>query len=190
MYKRQPLSATQLDATVTVTSNGTPVPGTFVYTPAAGAILNTGNNTLSVSFTPTDPTSYAPASGTTTLVVTQDTTTTSVASSINPSVLNQSVTFTATVTGSNAAPTGTVNFYDGGTMIGSGTLTAGTGNVSTATFSTSILTLGSHNITASYANTTNFGPSASSPALVQVVNRIPSNTTITGLILSLIHISN
>jgi len=177
-----PLSATQLDATVTVTSNGTPVPGTFVYTPAAGAILNTGNNTLSVSFTPTDPTSYAPASGTTTLVVTQDTTTTSVASSINPSVLNQSVTFTATVTGSNAAPTGTVNFYDGGTMIGSGTLTAGTGNVSTATFSTSILTLGSHNITASYPNTTNFGPSASSPPLVQVVNRIPSNTTITGLI--------
>jgi len=178
-----PLSSTQLDATVTITSNGTVVPGTFVYTPAAGAIVNTGsNNTLSVSFTPTDPTSYAPASGSTTLVVTQDTTTTTLDSSINPSVLNESVTFTATVTGSNAAPTGTVNFYDGATMIGSGTLTAGTGDVSTATFSTSILTQGSHDITASYASTTNFGPSASSPPLVQVVNLIPSTTTITGLV--------
>jgi MYXO-CTERM domain-containing protein len=114
-------------------------------------------------------------------VVTQDTTTTTLASSANPSVINQSVTFTATVTGSNAAPTGTVSFYDGSMLIGTGTLTATTGAVSTATFSTSILTLGSHNITATYANTLNFGPS-SSATLVQVVNLIPSSITITGLI--------
>src|SRR3954453_14133609 len=42
------LSATQLNATATV-------PGTFVYTPASGAILNAGTaQTLSVTFTPTD----------------------------------------------------------------------------------------------------------------------------------------
>ena len=173
------LSGTQLDATATY--NGVAVPGTFVYAPAAGTIPNTGTDTLSGTFTPTDPTSYTTVTGTTTLVVTQDTTTTTLSSGINPSVLNQSVTFTATVTGSNAAPTGSVNFYDGTTQIGTGTLTAGTGNVSTATFSTSILTLGSHNIIASYANTLNFGPS-SSATLVQVVNLIPSSITITGLI--------
>ena len=34
--------------------------GTFVYTPAAGTILHGGNQTLSVTFTPTDTTDYSP----------------------------------------------------------------------------------------------------------------------------------
>jgi hypothetical protein len=42
------LSAAELNATA-------PVPGTFVYTPAAGEILSTGTHTLSVTFTPADP---------------------------------------------------------------------------------------------------------------------------------------
>ena len=42
------LSATQLNATASV-------PGTFVYSPAAGAILNAGFQTLKVTFTPVDP---------------------------------------------------------------------------------------------------------------------------------------
>jgi MYXO-CTERM domain-containing protein len=176
-----PLSATQLDATATVASSGNPVPGTYVYTPAAGTILNTGTNTLNVAFTPTDTTSYNPATGTTTLVVTQDTTTTTLTSSVNPSVVSQSVTFTATVTGSNAAPTGTVNFYDGTNLIGTGTLNATTGDVATATFSTSILAVGSHNITAAYPNNTNFGPSASG-VLVQVVTLAASSIAINGLV--------
>ncbi len=47
------LGATQLDATATVS-------GTFAYTPAAGTILNAGNNqTLSATFTPTDTTDYS-----------------------------------------------------------------------------------------------------------------------------------
>ena len=46
------LSATQLNATANV-------PGTFVYTPAAGAILSAGAaQALSVSFTPTDTANY------------------------------------------------------------------------------------------------------------------------------------
>ena len=47
-----PLDSTQLNATASV-------PGTFVYNPAAGTVLNVGNNqTLSVTFTPTDSTNY------------------------------------------------------------------------------------------------------------------------------------
>ena len=56
------MSATQLDATANV-------PGTFVYSPAAGTVLAAGSHTLSVTFTPTDTTDYAPATQTETLVV-------------------------------------------------------------------------------------------------------------------------
>jgi hypothetical protein len=49
-------------------------------------------------------------------------TTTTVVSDINPSVAGQTVTFTATVTSTSGAPTGTVNFRNGVTVIGTGTL--------------------------------------------------------------------
>jgi mannose/fructose/N-acetylgalactosamine-specific phosphotransferase system component IIC len=58
-----PLSATQLDAT----SGG--VAGTFVYTPAAGAVLAAGTQTLSVTFTPTDSADYSVATLTVSLTV-------------------------------------------------------------------------------------------------------------------------
>jgi hypothetical protein len=66
-----PLTATQLDATATF--NGTTVPGTFVYTPAAGAVLGAGNQTLSVTFTPTNTATYSSATGTVVLAVNQAT---------------------------------------------------------------------------------------------------------------------
>src|SRR5262249_17351025 len=68
-------------------------------------------------------------------------TTTSLVSSGSPSVLGHSVTFTATVSGINAGgivPSGTVNFFDGSTLLGSGTLSNGV-----ATFTTTSLTTGS-----------------------------------------------
>ncbi len=50
-----PLGGAQLNATASV-------PGTFVYTPAAGTLLSVGSGqTLSVTFTPTDPTNYTTA---------------------------------------------------------------------------------------------------------------------------------
>ena len=69
-------------------------------------------------------------------------TSTTVATSLSPSVHGQAVTFTATVSvvspGSTAvaSPTGTVTFYDGGTSIGTGTLSVVSGQ-DEATFSTS-----------------------------------------------------
>jgi hypothetical protein len=56
------LSGAQLDASSTL-------PGSFVYTPAAGAVLNAGTQTLSVTFTPTDATDYTSATATVRLVV-------------------------------------------------------------------------------------------------------------------------
>ncbi len=56
------LSGTQLNATASV-------PGTFAYTPAAGAVLNAGTQTLNVTFTPTDTTNYTTATASVSLVV-------------------------------------------------------------------------------------------------------------------------
>ena len=60
------LSTTQLNATASVS-------GTFVYTPAAGAVLTAGTQTLSVTFTPDDTTDYTPATNTFSLLVNQAT---------------------------------------------------------------------------------------------------------------------
>jgi hypothetical protein len=60
------LSAPQLDATANV-------PGTFVYTPPAGTVLRAGDGqTLSVTFTPTNP-EFTTATVTTTINVNQGT---------------------------------------------------------------------------------------------------------------------
>jgi glucose/arabinose dehydrogenase len=96
------------------------------------------------------------------LVDTRSVTTTSLGSSPNPSVYGQSVTFTATVTGSGVS--GTVTFKDGATTLGSGTLSS-----ATAAFSTSLLTIGSHQITAVYGGDATFAGSTSAP-LTQTVN--------------------
>ena len=72
--------------------------------------------------------------------------------------------FTATVAGSS--PTGTVQFRDGATLLGTATLSGGA-----ATFTTSALTVGSHPITAVYGgDTTNQG--STSNIVNQVVNAV------------------
>ncbi|HMG88447.1 MAG TPA: T9SS type A sorting domain-containing protein, partial [Chryseolinea sp.] len=56
------LSATQLNATASY--NGTPVAGTFVYTPPSGTVLAPGNaQQLSVAFTPSNSSVYTSANG-------------------------------------------------------------------------------------------------------------------------------
>jgi YDG domain/Bacterial Ig-like domain (group 3)/Galactose oxidase, central domain/MBG domain (YGX type)/Kelch motif len=67
-----PLSSTQLNATASV--GGTTVPGSFTYSPAAGTVLSAGKNqTLSVTFTPTDTTKYKTATSTVQINVNQAT---------------------------------------------------------------------------------------------------------------------
>ena len=102
------------------------------------------------------------------------TTTTALASSVNPSVFGQSVTFTATVTGSSGTPSGTITFKNGLTTLGTGTLN-GSG---VATFSISSLPVGStYSITAEYGGDVNFVTSTSS-AVNQVVNQASSATAL------------
>ena len=97
-------------------------------------------------------------------------TTTALTSSANPSLFGQSVTFTATVTGSSGTPSGTITFKNGSTTLGTGTLTSGT-----ATLSIASLAVGSNSITAEYGGDASFVTSTSS-AVSQVVNLGTANT--------------
>jgi hypothetical protein len=111
-----------------------------------------------------------------TQTVNQDSTTTKVSSSADPSVYGQSVTFTATVTAASpgsGTPTGSVEFYDGSTELGSGTLNG----TSTATFTASTLSIGTHSITGIYSGDGNFTTSTSS-AVSQRVNQASTTTTL------------
>src|SRR5439155_1086607 len=89
---------------------------------------------------------------------------TSVASSNNPSIIGTAVTFTATVMASaTGTPTGTVAFNDGATLLGTSTLSGGT-----AAFTASALAAGARSITAVYSGDATFAGSTS-PVLTQTV---------------------
>lgn len=101
-----------------------------------------------------------------------------VASSLNPSVYGQAVTFTATVTGNGTiAPTGVVNFLDGGVKFATANLVGATG---IATVTTAALAAGTHTITAVYLGDTNYSV-LTSAAITQVVNKTNTSTTLTAV---------
>jgi len=107
--------------------------------------------------------------------VNQASTSSTVTSSVNPSVFGQTVTFTATVKAvapGSGTPTGTVTFTDGTTTLGTGALSGGT-----ATFSISTLAVGSHSITVGYSGDTNFLTSTS-PVRTQTVNQAATASSV------------
>ncbi len=138
------------------------------------ASLPVGANPITATYT--DANNVTGTSSPLTQTVKQQTTT-SVGSSVNPSIFGSPVMFTATVVATGSvAPTGTVAFFDGATQIGTGTLTANGAATATASFQTSSLSAGTHTISVSYSgDADNF--SSTSAALSQTVN-IASTTTI------------
>ena len=147
-----PLGSGQLDATSTKA-------GVFTYTPAAGAILPAGSQTLSVSFLPTGATT--PETATTTIMVNQAATTTTL-TAVNAT--DSSVTLSAVVSSMNGgAVTGSVQFLDGSTSLSSVTINA-TGQ---ATY-TVTLSEGAHTLTAVYSGDVNNKASTSSAVLQTV----------------------
>jgi hypothetical protein len=151
-----PLGAAQLDATANTA-------GTFVYTPAAGTVLAVGSQPLSVAFTATNPADFSGGAANVTILVNPAASATALTASLLQAAPAESVTFTAKVTSAGGVPTGTVNFLDGATLLGSATLNAGT-----ATFSASFTVIGTHPITAVYVASANFTASTSS-ALSEVI---------------------
>jgi hypothetical protein len=136
----------------------------IVPTLLGGLTLNTATGTISgtptavsaaASYTITVTDSNgASASASFSLSVDQETPVLTLTATPNPSVVGGTVTLTATVAGD--PPTGTVNFYDGTTLIGSASLVAAGTTSSTATFTINTLGVGSHTISASYLGNTDF----------------------------------
>ena len=145
-----------------LTTNGEPV--TFKNGAATIGIgaLDTGVATLTLSTLPVsvysltavyagDSNFLTSTSSSVAFTVTKATPTVVLSSSASAVLVENVVTFTATVVASPNTPSGSVNFYDGTTVLGSGTLAQGI-----ATYSTSGLTVGAHSITARYGGDDNF----------------------------------
>ncbi len=101
------------------------------------------------------------------VTTTQATTSTSVSFSPVSPVLGQDATLTAAITPTTTGPvaaSGTVEFFDGSTLLGSGTVSN-----DSATLVTTALTLGTNSITASYEGDTNYVASTSAAVTVTVV---------------------
>jgi sugar lactone lactonase YvrE len=130
------------------------------------------------------PTENASASAPLMLIVQPAQLSIAVVSSLDPSIADASVTFTATLTGAASTPTGTIAFLADGASIGtaavnaSGTPSLSTASFSTASFSTAALAPGSHQITAIYSGDSN-NAAATSAAISQVVETIPTTTALT-----------
>jgi sugar lactone lactonase YvrE len=129
--------------------------------------------TYPVTFNYSGDTIYAPITATTTLAVTPQPTTTTIASSATPVVAGTSVTLTSTVNSAlGVVTTGSVTFTDGSTTLGTGTLNSS----GVATLSTTSLVVGNQTITATYGATLNFSSSAAS--LTQAITAPPGAFTI------------
>jgi uncharacterized protein YjbI with pentapeptide repeats len=108
--------------------------------------------------------------------VTRAATSTQLAASLNPAMLGQAVTFTATLgvqSPGAGSITGNVTFLDGAITLGSGTVSTANG-VTTATFSTSSLALGPHTLTAVYGGSTTLGGSTSASLTQNVDTNLSS----------------
>ena len=138
------------------------------------ATLTVGPHTISAAYSG-DSTFASSAAPPLTQTVNAPTTTT-LHTSINPSVLGQAVTFAATVAGPGGAgaPLGSVSFEEGSTILKSVTLDAS----GQATFTTATLALGADSITAVYAGSGDYLTSSSAP-LMQAVDSKPIEATTT-----------
>ncbi|MGO9809269.1 MAG: Ig-like domain repeat protein, partial [Isosphaeraceae bacterium] len=134
--------------------------------------LTTGSHAITVQYGG-DSVFNGSTSAAVTQVVNQDSTGAALTSSLNPSIIDQPVTFTATVSATSPGsgmPSGTITFYDGSTAIDTETLSNGS-----AAFTTSSLSLGDHSISASYGGDSNFTGNTST-TLTQTVQNPPTAT--------------
>jgi DNA-binding beta-propeller fold protein YncE len=161
--------------TVTGAVNGDSFTESFATTATTSS--NVGQYSIVPSVTGANLSSYTVVTQNGTLDVTQAGTTTTLAVSSASVTPGQSVTLTAQVaSATTGTPTGTVDFYDGTTMIGSRTLTAGAASLNTTALSAGA----THTITAAYSGDTNFQASSTTATTSIVVAPLDFTFTLTG----------
>jgi len=171
-----PLTSIQLDATATF--QGSTLPGTYFYTIPPGTTdahnqtLTAGTHTLQVVFTPTDTTDFNSVTATVQIVVGTTGSTgisgSQVFSTGDCCFFSQPTPYTITVTGTTAAPTGTVNVVFNGQTVGTGTLATGSAATSSVNLLVSSLYFnpGNNAVTLNYLGDDNYFPISSSANIV------------------------
>ncbi len=173
-------------AAIPLSGSGTAV--TAASSATATLSVSGSPHTINAVYTNTDG-SFSGSSGTFSQTVNPAPTSTTVTSSVNPSIYGQSVTFTATVANtagagiSTATPTGSVQFYVDGAAVGAAVSLSGSGAAATGTGgATATLSVSGspHTVKAVYANTDgNFSVSSGTLSPGQTVNPAPTSTTVT-----------
>jgi hypothetical protein len=157
--------------------DGTNVIGTAILSANGSASLSVSNlslgqHTLSASYggDTNDAASSSPAQ---TITVNKGAPGLTLVSSSNPSIAGLPVVFTANLSGTTVAPTGSVTFTDGTALLGSSPIAAN----GSANFSTSSLSVGQHTIVATYTGDAN-NSAASSPGVVETIQQSTSAVTL------------
>jgi hypothetical protein len=144
-------------ATLSATSATTGSAGTASVTATAGTTASSSSYTVTAAVSGATSGSFA-------LTNTKTAPTVTVATNAATVVQANAVTFTANVTSSVTAPTGSVEFLDGSTVLATVPLTAGP-----ITYTTSSLALGSHTISVDYLGDSNFQTTNSTSVAVSVI---------------------
>jgi subtilase family serine protease len=159
-------TASVSNASASITTSALPVGANSVTAVYSGSTYYSGSTSSAVQITVT--------------VVAANTTTT-LSTSAAQATSGSSVTLTATVVAATGSAAGTVNFYNGTGLLGTGTLSSGV-----ATFTTSSLPVGTNWIKATYVGTTDYATSTSGSVSVVVLqpsftlSASPSSVSVTG----------
>ena len=152
------------DGATALYTNITIVSGVATYT---NDTFGAGPHSITATYSGSD--FYLGSSSGLVLQTVQANTTVALTTTFNPVALNDSLTFTAIVTSNGimtaTAAIGSVNFNNGGTLLGTSSVLGGV-----AQFTTSSLPVGTNSITAEYSGDGYYLPSTNSPALAQVVS--------------------
>jgi sugar lactone lactonase YvrE len=177
-----------ISATVTLTSGSAPLTGTVTFTSGTqmlgSAALTSGaasiTPTLAIgsyqvvaTYQPTNANAGASVSAPFPYSVVLATTQTTLVVAPDPALVLTPITFTALVAGNGGTPTGSVNFLVNGTVVSTSPLSAGK-----ATYTDSMLAVGTYSITAQYLGDANDSTSVSA-ATSETVTTIPTTTVIT-----------
>src|SRR5207248_1402471 len=134
--------------------------------------LAVGSHTITATYN-SDANFNGSTSSSTTETVAAASTTTALGNTPTPSVFGQATTLTATVAPvapGTGTPTGTVDFFDGETLLATATVISGQAVISTSAFA-----VGSHSITAVYSGDAGFN-GATSAVSTETVNQAGTTT--------------
>jgi hypothetical protein len=155
------------------TSGVCTITGTTAYIVTAGTCTIQATQTGNVDYSAATPVSVN-------YTISQVMPTITLVSSLNPILLLNPVTYTATVSSAAGKPTGTVTFEDGGTAITACANVPVTASTGLASCAVTYTVTGTHNITAVYSGDTNFlaaGPSNTvSEAAIDIILGTPTTS--------------